>query len=880
MSHYSFSPNQLLNLLFISFLSLFLSACGGGGGGGSDEPSPQPTTPSLSIADATAVDVATSVDVTVTLSAASDQEVTVDYASADGSANNGIDYQTTSGTLVFTPGEIVKTISVTLVEGRDTSLLKTLLINLSNPKNAELANNQAVIVLLSGNGTNIIPSLSISDATATDIATNLDVTVTLSEVSDQEVAVDYATGDGSATSAADYDTTSGTLTFAAGDTTKTISITLKDGRDTTSLKSFVVNLSSPVNATIADAQADISLLDSEHSSLFNNPTYSANWGTRGVFTNASTCASCHTGTTTVMNYDNTDISPPTQWKHSVMAHSLNDPYYNAVVEEEVHIFPDKKVFIEDTCLRCHAPMASTHAHQTLTGLVDDPTGLSPDGGYPFETAMSDPHAREGISCTACHQMQDPTITDPIKNAEENLLASMSGHYIIKSEADNNDAGIAPSIFGPFKSPIGSNMQTQTGYMPQYAAHISESAMCATCHNLYTPTLDLNGDPHLVTTAEGDKIAQFPEQTPYWDWLNSIYSDVNNPQGNKTCQACHMAQPEPGYTTPITTKPTSASARPDAAKDDADTVFSVHEFVGGNSYLLGLLKTYMEELGIADKTTETGFDEKIAQTRSMLESAASLEVTSSLAGNELTVPVTITNLTGHRLPTSFPSRRMWVHLTVTDTNSDTVIFESGAVDANGRLAKDNDITGFIQSACLEINKETGFDSLADGCYEAHHDVIDDASQVQIYEPVLGDVNGDITHVLLHANEYIKDNRIPPIGWTLDNRHANPVTPGQYDDDVTGLAAGDTNFASGKDGSGSDGKDTVTYRIDTNGFTGPFAIEVELLYQSIRPSFVYSMHADDVEHGGIDGDSHVRRFKYMYEENPPVPEVLATQNTTSP
>ncbi|MDX1347763.1 MAG: Calx-beta domain-containing protein [Thiomicrorhabdus chilensis] len=752
MSHYSLSPKPLLNLLFISFLSLFLSACGGGGGG-SDEPPPQPTTPSLSIADATAVDVATSVDVTVTLSAASEQQVTVAYATADGTA----------------------------------------------------------------------------------------------------------------TSAADYDTTSGTLTFAAGDITKTISIALKDGRDTTSLKSFVVNLSSPVNATIADAQADISLLDTEHSALFNNPTYSANWGTRGVFTNASTCASCHTGTTTVMNYDNTDISPPTQWKHSVMAHSLNDPYYNAVVEEEVHIFPDKQVFIEDTCLRCHAPMASTHAHQTLTGLVDDPTGLSPDGGYPFETAMSDPHAREGISCTACHQIQDPTITDPTKTAEQNLLASMSGHYTIKSETDNN--GTAPSIFGPF-NPMGQAMQNNTQYVPEYAAHISESAMCATCHNLYTPTLDLNGDPHLV---DGN-IAQFPEQTPYWDWLNSIYSDVNNPQGNKTCQACHMAEPDPTYMTPVTTTPSSA---PDHAN------FSVHEFVGGNSYLLGLLKTYMQELGIADKTTETGFDEKIAQTRSMLESAASLDVTPSFdAGTDtLSVPVTITNLTGHRLPTSFPSRRMWVHLTVTDTNGATV-FESGGVDANGRLAKDNDTSGFIQSACLEINKETGFDSLADGCYEAHHDEINDANQVQIYEPVLGDVNGDITHVLLHANTYIKDNRIPPIGWTLDNRHANPITPGQFDDDVTGLAAGDTNFATGKDGAGSDGKDTVTYTIDTNGFTGPFDIEVELLYQSIRPSFVYSMHADDVEHGGIEGESHVRRFKYMYEENPPVPEVLATQNTTSP
>jgi hypothetical protein len=533
-----------------------------------------------------------------------------------------------------------------------------------------------------------------------------------------------------------------------------------------------------------------------------------------------------------------------------------------VVEEEVHIFPDKQVFIEDTCLRCHAPMASTHAHQNIALLTDDPTGLSTDGGYPFTDAITDPHAREGISCTACHQMQDPE-TVGAGTAEENLLASMSGHYKINSSTENGASD--PVIFGPFEdSLLKTPMENRTIYTPDYAAHINESRMCATCHNLYTPTLDLNGDPYLV----GGNIAQFPEQTPYWDWLNSDYSD---PATGKTCQQCHMAEPETDFTTPITTRPNNAGDRP-SPSDPADSFFAEHVFVGGNAYLLGLLKEYMQELGIADKTTEAGFDAKIDQTRTMLTSAANLNIgTVSSAADTLTIPVTIENLTGHRLPTSFPSRRMWIYMKVTDNNG-TVVFESGGVDAKGHLAKD---TQFSAYECLKIEKDDPVFDYSQ-CYEPHHDIIDNDEKIAIYEPVLGDVNGDITHVLLHANEYIKDNRIPPKGWTAANRHPNPITAGMYDDDVRGLATADTNFVNNAYNTVnvSDGIDTVTYEVNIATATAPFTIETELRYQTIRPSFVYGMHAD--EHS--DEDTYVGRFKTMYKDNPPIPEVIASDDTT--
>lgn len=178
--------------------------------------------------------------------------------------------------------------------------------------------------------------------------------------------------------------------------------------------------------------------------------------------------------------------------------------------------------------------------------------------------------------------------------------------------------------------------------------------------------------------------------------------------------------------------------------------------------------------------------------------------------------------------------------------------------------------------MAIDKPAGFDSSL--CYEPHHDIITSADQVAIYEPVLGDVNDDITHVLLHARNYLKDNRIPPLGYKRSELPANPAEPGKSDADVIGVdLTADTDFASGfTTDAGADGKDTVTYQVDVSGSTGPFTLEARLLYQSIRPSFVKGLHAD----ADIAGDSFVRRFKTMYDNVPPLPTVIATATESFP
>lgn len=145
--------------------------------------------------------------------------------------------------------------------------------------------------------------------------------------------------------------------------------------------------------------------------------FNPDWGTLGVFSAASNCARCHTASTDqdinvspVMRYPlsdtGTDVSPPTQWRHSVMAHALDDPYYRAAVEDEADVLPALAGFIEDKCLICHAPMARTHAHMATVNLTQDASCTLPDGCYRLATAETQDPAREGVSCTLCHQVRD------------------------------------------------------------------------------------------------------------------------------------------------------------------------------------------------------------------------------------------------------------------------------------------------------------------------------------------------------------------------------------------------------------------------------------------------------------------------------------------
>jgi hypothetical protein len=196
--------------------------------------SPPPPPPSLRINDATVTEGNTgtfAATFTVTLSAASTQPVTVAYATGNGTATAGSDYQAASGTLTFAPGETSKTVTVLVNGDRLGEPNETFFVNLSGATNATIADGQGVGTIVDDE-----PRISISDVTKSEGkkggTTLFTFTVTLSAAYDQAVTLSYGTVNGTATkSDKDYVAQTGTLTFAPGQTTKTITILVNgDGK--------------------------------------------------------------------------------------------------------------------------------------------------------------------------------------------------------------------------------------------------------------------------------------------------------------------------------------------------------------------------------------------------------------------------------------------------------------------------------------------------------------------------------------------------------------------------------------------------------------------------------------------------------------------------
>jgi hypothetical protein len=198
---------------------------------------------------------------TVSLSATSSQAVTVNYATADGTAAAGSDYQATSGTLTILAGQTTGTITVLVNGDRLAEANETFTVNLSAPINATIADGTGVGTIVDDE-----PRISIGDTTVTEGntgSTSATFTVTLSAAYDVPVSVNYATSDGTATAGSDYQAASGTLTIPAGQTTGTITVLVNGDRLAEPNETFFVNLSAPNYGVITDGQGVGTILDDE-----------------------------------------------------------------------------------------------------------------------------------------------------------------------------------------------------------------------------------------------------------------------------------------------------------------------------------------------------------------------------------------------------------------------------------------------------------------------------------------------------------------------------------------------------------------------------------------------------------------------------------------
>jgi hypothetical protein len=93
--------------------------------------------------------------------------------------------------------------------------------------------------------------------------TNVTLTVKLSAASGKAVSVNYATANGTASSSGDYVAKSGTLSFAAGQTAATIVVQVRGDLLKEANETFFVNLGGAVNATIADNQGQVTIVNDD-----------------------------------------------------------------------------------------------------------------------------------------------------------------------------------------------------------------------------------------------------------------------------------------------------------------------------------------------------------------------------------------------------------------------------------------------------------------------------------------------------------------------------------------------------------------------------------------------------------------------------------------
>lgn len=234
------------------------------------------TTRTLSIADAS-VDEGdsgtTALTFTVTLSEPTMQEVTAEWSTADGTATDVDDYvQVSNAGVTFAPGDTTKTVTV-LVNGDITyEGDETLVVQLANPTNATLADDQAQGTVVNDDGPQ--PQISITDVTLPEGDGGLGATpfgflVTLSKPSSFDAEVSWSTVPGTAaegdTLAEDYYGGSGLLTFSPGEVQQTVTVFVHGdlSLDTPATKTFSVVLSSPSGGTILKGQGIGTILDDD-----------------------------------------------------------------------------------------------------------------------------------------------------------------------------------------------------------------------------------------------------------------------------------------------------------------------------------------------------------------------------------------------------------------------------------------------------------------------------------------------------------------------------------------------------------------------------------------------------------------------------------------
>ncbi len=230
--------------------------------------------PTLSINDVSQVEGnsgTTAFTFTVTSSNALPYDVDATYATANGTATAGSDYQPTNGVISIKAGQTTKTITVNVSGDTSQEPDETFFVNLSLANNATIAKAQGTGTIINDDAP-AAPTLQFNNATYTvqeDLGA-LTITVTRSGDSSGTASVNYTTNDGTATQKGDFEYAAGKLTFAPGDTSKTIQVLINEDMYLEGQETFGLTLSNATGASLgAQSTASVAITDDSPESITN-----------------------------------------------------------------------------------------------------------------------------------------------------------------------------------------------------------------------------------------------------------------------------------------------------------------------------------------------------------------------------------------------------------------------------------------------------------------------------------------------------------------------------------------------------------------------------------------------------------------------------------
>ncbi|MDM8527234.1 Calx-beta domain-containing protein [Anaerolineales bacterium HSG24] len=285
--------------------------------------------------------------ITVTLDIPASIVTTIAYSTTDNSAIAGTDYNNTTGSLTFAPGQTVQTISVPIIDNLNIESDQTFFVNLGNPSGMLMGTPVSATVTIVDEDIPTIQLTSNSYSQNEDVG-SIQVEVTLSKAVNATINVDYTTSDGTASAGTDYTSTSGTLTFIPNQISQTLTIPLVIETTIEDDEFFYLSLSNPISATLSSPiSATLTIVNDDIPSVYlSNSTYSVNEA--GGTVNLEIQLSIPSLTTVTVNYATADGSAVASVDYNTASGSVTFAPSQTVMTVPVTIFNDGAIESNET----------------------------------------------------------------------------------------------------------------------------------------------------------------------------------------------------------------------------------------------------------------------------------------------------------------------------------------------------------------------------------------------------------------------------------------------------------------------------------------------------------------------------------------------------